>query len=114
MDTAERPSLLVVDAAPGNIGAVLQVLSRAGFSARLAQPSDLDVRLTQTEQPAEHATSLQAVERNHIIAVLKKAHGVIEGRKGAALLLDLKPSTTRFRMKKLGITKADYLPKPQT
>ncbi len=113
MDTAQRPSLLVVDAAPGNIGVVLQVLSRAGFSARLAQPSDLAMR-TQGEAAEEHATSLQAVERNHIIAVLKKAHGVIEGRKGAALLLDLKPSTTRFRMKKLGITKADYLPKPQT
>ena len=113
MDTADRPFLLVVDATPGNIGVVLQVLSRAGVSARLAQPSDLDAQLG-TEQAAEHATSLQAVERNHIIAVLKKAHGVIEGRKGAALLLDLKPSTTRFRMKKLGITKADYLPKPQT
>jgi hypothetical protein len=33
---------------------------------------------------------------------------VVEGPKGAARLLNLKPSTTRFRMKKLGITKSDY------
>jgi formate hydrogenlyase transcriptional activator len=57
------------------------------------------------EQPA----TLEALERAHIISVLKRTHGVIEGLKGAARILNLKPSTTRFRMKKLGITKADYL-----
>jgi transcriptional regulator with GAF, ATPase, and Fis domain len=34
--------------------------------------------------------------------------GVIEGPNGAARILDLKPSTTRFRIKKLGIAKSDY------
>jgi len=34
---------------------------------------------------------------------------VIEGSHGAARLLALKPSTTRFRMKKLGIIRDDYL-----
>jgi transcriptional regulator with GAF, ATPase, and Fis domain len=52
--------------------------------------------------------TLEALERAHIIAVLKKTHGVIEGPRGAARLLNLKPSTARFRMKKLGITKPDY------
>jgi transcriptional regulator with GAF, ATPase, and Fis domain len=50
------------------------------------------------------------MERAHIITVLKRTHGVIEGPRGAARLLNLKPSTARFRMKKLGITRADYLP----
>ncbi|MGH8310721.1 MAG: sigma 54-interacting transcriptional regulator, partial [Steroidobacteraceae bacterium] len=52
--------------------------------------------------------TLEALERRHIIDVLRRTQGVIEGRNGAARLLNLKPSTARFRMKKLGITKADY------
>jgi formate hydrogenlyase transcriptional activator len=62
-----------------------------------------------TKAPAgTDVLSLEALERQHIISVLKRTHGVIEGPKGAAHLLNLKPSTTRFRMKKLGITKPDY------
>jgi DNA-binding NtrC family response regulator len=62
-----------------------------------------------TPHAGSDVLSLEALERQHIIAVLKRTHGVIEGPKGAAHLLNLKPSTTRFRMKKLGITKPDYL-----
>ena len=47
--------------------------------------------------------TLEEAERQHIIAILKKTRGIIEGPNGAAKLLDMKPSTTRFRMKKLGI-----------
>jgi transcriptional regulator with GAF, ATPase, and Fis domain len=54
--------------------------------------------------------SLEAVERNHIIAVLKRTRGVIEGPQGAAKLLKMNASTTRFRMRKLGITRADFAP----
>jgi DNA-binding NtrC family response regulator len=53
--------------------------------------------------------SLHDIERSHFIAVLKRTHGVVEGPNGAARLLDLTPSTTRFRMKKLGIRKEHYL-----
>jgi formate hydrogenlyase transcriptional activator len=54
--------------------------------------------------------SLEEMERQHFIAVLKKTHGVIEGPHGAARLLDLKPSTTRFRIKKLGIRREEFTP----
>jgi formate hydrogenlyase transcriptional activator len=53
--------------------------------------------------------ALEDIERQHFIAVLKKTRGVIEGQHGAAKLLNLKPSTTRFRMKKLGITRDQYV-----
>ena len=115
MDTAEQPLLLVVDT-PAKVGAVLEGLSRAGFKARLAQHADVEnVSLAGSprENPPGHesdsAQSLESVERRHIIAVLKRTHGVIEGPRGAAVVLKLKPSTTRFRMKKLGITKSDYV-----
>jgi transcriptional regulator with GAF, ATPase, and Fis domain len=54
-------------------------------------------------------TTLVEVERQHIIAVLKRTSGTIEGPRGAAKLLDMKPSTMRYRIRKLGIRKLDYL-----
>jgi DNA-binding NtrC family response regulator len=52
--------------------------------------------------------SLEEMERQHVIAVLRKTRGVIEGPHGAAHLLDLKPSTARFRIKKLGIRREEF------
>jgi transcriptional regulator with GAF, ATPase, and Fis domain len=79
----------------------------AELTAALAEVERLKSRLQQ--ENGGDVLTLEALERAHIITVLKKTHGVIEGPKGAARLLDLKPSTARFRMKKLGITKPDYL-----
>jgi formate hydrogenlyase transcriptional activator len=56
------------------------------------------------------AYSLEEMERQHFIAVLRKTRGVIEGPHGAARLLDLKPSTARFRIKKLGIQRTEFMP----
>ena len=55
----------------------------------------------------DHLT-LQAVERDHFISVLRRTNGVIEGSAGAARLLGLKPSTARFRIRKLGIRREHY------
>jgi formate hydrogenlyase transcriptional activator len=53
--------------------------------------------------------SLHELERQHVITVLRRTGGVIEGPHGAARLLSLNPSTTRFRIKKLGIRREHYL-----
>ena len=58
---------------------------------------------------AAKAGEREAIEREHIVAMLRKTRGVVEGPNGAAQLLDMNPSTVRFRMKKLGISKVDYL-----
>jgi DNA-binding NtrC family response regulator len=58
---------------------------------------------------ATSGTTLVEVERQHIVAMLKRTEGVIEGSKGAAKMLDMKPSTMRYRIRKLGIRKTDYL-----
>jgi formate hydrogenlyase transcriptional activator len=55
--------------------------------------------------------ALEEMERQHIIDVLRRTQGVIEGPHGAARLLNLKPSTTRFRIRKLGISRSDFTPK---
>jgi predicted ATPase/transcriptional regulator with GAF, ATPase, and Fis domain len=53
-------------------------------------------------QPASPAT-LEELERAHILAVLERTGGVIEGPSGAAKILALHPNTLRSRMKKLGL-----------
>ena len=54
---------------------------------------------------AAGGASLEAVERNHILAVLQRTRWVIDGAGGAARLLGLHPNTLRSRMKKLGIVR---------
>jgi DNA-binding NtrC family response regulator len=62
----------------------------------------------QTAAPPAEVLSLEDLERRHIVEVLRRTRGVIEGPHGAARLLDLKPSTARFRIKKLGISRSEY------
>jgi formate hydrogenlyase transcriptional activator len=47
--------------------------------------------------------SLDDVSKQHILSVLERCGGVIEGPRGAARLLGLQPSTLRSRLKKLGL-----------
>ena len=54
--------------------------------------------------------SLEAVERQHILAVLEQKKWVIEGPRGAAKILELRPSTLRYRMKILDIAAARHRP----
>ena len=57
--------------------------------------------------PPQHiepdARTLEDVERSHILLVLERTQGVIEGPRGAAKILNLHPNTLRSRMKKLGV-----------
>jgi transcriptional regulator with GAF, ATPase, and Fis domain len=50
-------------------------------------------------------SSLDEAEREHILRALETTGWRIEGPKGAAAMLKIHPSTLRFRMKKLGLTK---------
>jgi formate hydrogenlyase transcriptional activator len=52
---------------------------------------------------AKPLLTLDEVERNHILAALQHAGGVVDGPKGAARIVNLHPNTLRHRMAKLGI-----------
>jgi formate hydrogenlyase transcriptional activator len=54
--------------------------------------------------------TLDEVDRNHIIAALQHAGGVVDGPKGAARILNLHPNTLRHRMDKLGIKGSRHRP----
>lgn len=63
-------------------------------------------KTSDTSWPAPRSsTSLEEVERSHILVVLRNTGGLIEGPNGAARILNLNPSTLRGRMKKLGINR---------
>jgi formate hydrogenlyase transcriptional activator len=52
--------------------------------------------------------TLDEVERNHILAALQHAGGVVDGPKGAARILNLHPNTLRHRMDKLDIKRSRH------
>lgn len=88
---------------PGNIRELESIIERAvilcpGPVLQLTEKLDLGAAPV-----SETATTLEEVERNQILKILKAAHWRIEGAKGAAKLLGLHPSTLRARMHKLGI-----------
>ncbi len=91
---------------PGNIRELKNVIERsvilsAGESLEL-DPSGI---AGNPGAPGLPPTTLRDVERDHIIATLQRARGVIEGDRGAAAILDVHPSTLRHRMRKLEINR---------
>jgi PAS domain S-box-containing protein len=90
---------------PGNVRELQNVIERAvlvsdGTLLRLA-----DSLKANTWVAADDATlqSLADAERSHILRVLEACSWKVEGQKGAAEILGLKPSTLRSRMAKLEI-----------
>lgn len=64
---------------------------------------------TEKQGPAQLANrTLEEVERSYIIEVLKRCAGKISGAGGAAEILEIPGNTLHSKIKKLGITKADY------
>jgi transcriptional regulator with GAF, ATPase, and Fis domain len=47
--------------------------------------------------------SIAEVDKEHIVAALKKCNGKVSGKGGAAEMLAINPNTLTSRMKKLGI-----------
>jgi formate hydrogenlyase transcriptional activator len=88
---------------PGNIREVQNLVERAVL---LSTGSTLEVPLEALKAGRERSPgSLEEVERNHILQVLRETNWVLSGPNGAAAKLGLKRATLQFRMKKLGITR---------
>ncbi len=114
---------------PGNIRELGAVIDRAailgdGHSLEIAKSLGLNdpttVQITRREglpsisgtqrggiqSAADIASSIATLDeamKSHIELVLARTRGRIEGRKGAAALLDINPHTLRARMRKLGV-----------
>jgi transcriptional regulator with GAF, ATPase, and Fis domain len=99
---------------PGNIRELENVLERAVI---LADGRDLEIDpevlpvtpdIPEASDPAPGDKSLLAVERDHILSVLRQADWVIEGPSGAAKVLAMHPNTLRSRLKKHGISRPTH------
>ena len=114
---------------PGNIRELQNVMERAvvvstGPTLRLDRdlgPLAASAGIRENSQtaapPASAAGStasklptLEEVERSHILAALEQTRGVVDGPKGAAMILNLHPNTLRHRMDKLGIKSSRHRP----
>jgi formate hydrogenlyase transcriptional activator len=87
---------------PGNIRELENLIERAVITS---PDGNLQIELPVREGSVagEPKETLEDFERDHILKVLKETNWVIEGPNGAARRLGLKPSTLRFRAKKLDI-----------
>jgi formate hydrogenlyase transcriptional activator len=90
---------------PGYVRELQNVIERAAVLAR-SPIVQVDVALLRADNALEGPSpidTLENVERNHILRALAGTRWVIHGKKGAAEILGLNPSTLRSRMEKLGI-----------
>jgi two-component system response regulator HydG len=93
---------------PGNIRELEHIIERAVLLNKGEMITDIELPRSTTKPPKARIkiTSLEDMEREHIIEVLRKCEGRIAGKGGAAEVLNIKSSTLNSRIKKLGITKS--------
>jgi formate hydrogenlyase transcriptional activator len=93
---------------PGNIRELQNVIERAVILSKgpmLKVPLD-DLKARSAEFVHGNGSStLEEVERRHILSVLEQTNWVFAGPNGAAARLGLKRPTLQFRMQKLGISR---------
>ena len=103
-----KPSTLERYAWPGNVRELENIIERAVILADEATLQLDDTLETDTALPTARTGTLEDVERTHILQILEETNWRIRGKRGAAEILDINPSTLRSRMQKLGIERPDY------
>ena len=91
---------------PGNVRELENVIERGIIltNGKTLEVRDIpELRVAQKESLTMPSGTLEEIEKAHILRVLEETKGVIEGAKGAAMILGLRPSTLRSRLQKLGI-----------
>jgi DNA-binding NtrC family response regulator len=95
---------------PGNVRELSNFIERAVI---LTQGNTLQAPIGELQHPNPASpapfpsATLETVEREHILQVLRECHGVVSGPNGAAARLGLNRSTLNSRMNKLGIKRED-------
>ena len=91
---------------PGNVRELQNVIERAVIlsSKGRLELGDI-VAPAAPAAPGSRARSLEDVEREHIVSVLKETGWRVSGERGAAKILGLKRTTLEARMQKLGIVR---------
>ena len=112
----ETMRLLVEYSWPGNIRELLNVIERGvilskgsvlklGADLLPIEASDMSI-VPEAIDETKNSDSLEEVERQHILRVLKRTGWVISGPSGAGAILDIHPNTLRSLMNRLRIRRA--------
>ena len=96
---------------PGNVRQLRNIIERAVITSsesllKLSNPLPIEAKLISTkykESELINIGTLEEFEKQHILKVLKYCNWKISGKRGAAEILNLPPSTLRSKMKKLKI-----------
>ncbi len=88
---------------PGNIRELENLIERAVITS---SPGALHIDVPRDKVvPKSEKGTMEEVERSYIIEVLNETYWRVNGPNGAATRLGMNPSTLRFRMKALGISR---------
>ena len=93
---------------PGNIRELENFLER---SVILTQGKVLYAPLAELRMAPDQSLNfgtLEQIEREYILRMLREAGGIVAGVRGAAARLGMKRTTLQSRMQKLGITREQY------
>ncbi len=93
---------------PGNIRELEHVIERSAILTTTSQIEQVHLPSTQLTNNMNENSDLVTLaenEKQHILKALKHTNGKVSGYGGAAELLEIKPTTLEYRMKKLGIRK---------
>lgn len=95
---------------PGNIRELEHLIERSVLMASDDILREVYLPKKNDHNPAEDifSKSLEEMEKSFIINALRRCRGKISGPGGAAEVLDIPGNTLHSKMKKLGISKADY------
>ena len=91
---------------PGNVRELENMIERMIIltQGRVLAPPPAELGLESEAAPDD----LSAMEREHIIRVLRETNGVLAGAEGAAARLGLKRTTLQSMLKRFGIEAADF------
>ena len=97
---------------PGNVRELANVIERGAI---VSQSDKLQVEIQSQVLPGSMPRStllteadVEQIRRANIIACMKEANGRVSGKDGAAAMLGIKPTTLHSRLKKLGLSEADW------
>jgi chemotaxis protein methyltransferase CheR len=88
---------------PGNVRELENVLERAVINSSGPKLHLVDELQKPSKTVATTQKTMEAVERDHIVRVLRQTNWKVSGKGGAAEILGLNRSTLRARIRKLGI-----------
>lgn len=97
---------------PGNVRELENMVERAlilSSSTQLNLDAVLKSGMLQKKKRTSKFQTLDEMQKEYIIEAIKRCHGRISGKNGAAIILGLNDKTLYSRIKKLGIEKVDYI-----